>query len=148
MSWWDTNNDDDVIGDQPADLVRHSLQQVAAAQKPALDDLLSAVGAVVKSAEGKEMLEKVPPKLHGISAVLKSGETVSAKPEGEGTPDLVRSLTENLRAIRDVYKERWERNPRLSEWLAVLAFVLRYRPEDFLADGKDRAPGNLTVAAG
>lgn len=147
MSWWDTDNDDDVIGDQPADLVRHSLQQVASAQKPALDDLLRAIGAVAKSAEGKEMLEKVPPKLQGVSAVLKSGEKVSAKPE-EDKGTLVRSLTENLRATRDVYKERWERNPRLSEWLSVLSFVLRYRPEDFLEDGKDRPPANFTVDAG
>ncbi len=93
------------------------------------------------------MLEKVPPKLQGVSAVLKSGEKVSAKPE-EDKGTLVRSLTENLRATRDVYKERWERNPRLSEWLSVLSFVLRYRPEDFLEDGKVRPPANFTVDAG
>ncbi len=150
MSWWDTDDGDDVIGDEPADLIRHSLQQIAERQKPKLEDLLRAIGTVAKSDARKKMLENIPANLRGITATLKSGETISAQTSADDatTRDIVATLTENLRAIRKIYQERWERNPRLSEWLSLFAFVLRYRPEDFLEDGTVRAPANLTADVG
>src|SRR6266550_4264100 len=150
MSWWDTDDGDDVIGDEPADLIRHSLQQIAERQKPKLEDLLRAIGTVAKSDARKKMLENIPANLRGITATLKSGETISAQTSADDatTRDIVATLTENLRAIRKIYQERWERNPRLSEWLSLFSFVLRYRPEDFLEDGTVRAPANLTVDVG
>src|SRR5215510_6449241 len=131
MSWWDTGEDDDVIGDEPADLIRHSLQEIAAGRKPKLEELLGAIGVVTNGIVGKEMLENVPANLRGITAKLKSDETVSVRlyTGDEVNKDLLAVLTDNLRAIQRVYQERWERNPRLSEWLSAFAFVLRYRPE-------------------
>jgi hypothetical protein len=150
MSWWDTDEGDDVIGDEPADLIRHSLQQIAVGKKSKLEDLLRAIGIVAKSDAGKKMLENLPANLRDITATLKSGETLSAQPAEEDATakDLVTALTDNLRAIQKVYQERWERNPRLSEWLSVFAFVLRYRPEDFLEDGTVHPPANLKADVG
>ena len=146
MSWWDTDEGDDVIGDQPADLVRHSLQEIAAGQKPGLEDLLRAISTVTKSDSGRKLLENVPAKHADVVAKLKSGETVSASPADEPDKHLVASLQENLKEIKKVYQERWERNPRLTEWLSTFAFVLRYRPEDFLEDGATRPPADLRTS--
>ena len=155
MSWWDTGNKDDVIGDQPADLVRHALQEIVqtrsqqGADKPSLAGLLRAIGAVALSASGT-LLEEVPANLREIVAELKSGQTVSSgllrgSAEQE---DIVWILTKNLREIEAVYRERWERNPRLTEWLDTLSFVLRYRPEEFLQDGVKNPPSQLSAITG
>lgn len=154
MSWWDTGNKDDVIGDQPADLVRHALKEIAKTRaqqsqdKPKVTDLLQAIGTVALSS-GK-LLEKTPSDLKEIVAELESGQTISSGPlRGAGeTNDIVRSLTENLGQIAAVYRERWERNPRFSEWLDVLSFVLRVRPEEYLHDGTEHTPSQLTATAG
>ncbi len=154
MSWWDTDNGDDVIGDQAADLIRHSLQQAAtekvkrAHEKPSLSDILRAVGGVAAT-DNKRHLNDVPADLIEIIAVLDSGGTISSGPLGDSTPDdLVSVFRENLAAIHNVYQERWERKPRMTEWLSALEFVLRYRPEEFLSDGVEHSPSRLEVKAG
>jgi hypothetical protein len=155
MSWWDTGNKDDVIGDQPADLVRHVLQEIVETRaqrsepKPKLADLLRAIGIVATTADGK-MFEDVPGTLREIVAELKSGQTVSSGllPAVHETNDLVSILTRNLNEIAKIYQERWERNLRLSEWLETFSFVLRYRPEEFLDDGVAHPPSELKAVTG
>ncbi|HZI62389.1 MAG TPA: hypothetical protein VFD62_16860 [Pyrinomonadaceae bacterium] len=154
MSWWDTGNKDDVIGDQPADLVRHALKEIAetraqqAKDKPRLADVVQAIGTVALSSGG-ELLDQVPSDLREIVAELESGQTISSghlRGTSE-TNDIVRVLTDNLGQIVAVYHERWERNPRFSEWLDTLSFVLRSRPERFLHDGLEHPPSQLTALA-
>src|SRR5262245_65902140 len=156
MSWWDIGNKDDVIGDQPADLVRHALQEIVqktrsqqGAHKPSLADLLRAIGAVALSASGT-LLEEVPANLREIVAELKSGQTVSSGVlhGSDEQEDIGRILTKNLREVVAVYSERWERKPRLPEWLETLSFVLRYRPEEFLQDGVGKPPSQLLAITG
>jgi hypothetical protein len=151
MSWWDTGKGDDVIGDQPADIVRHSLKELAdsrtqkSLEKPALIDLLQAIGVVVKGA-GRAELEDTSAEVKEIVAALKSGQTLSAgriSDAGDSQTDVVRAMTRQLREIGSVYQERWERKPRLSEWLETLSFVLRVKPEDFVHDGLDHAPSTI-----
>ena len=150
MSWWDTGNGDDVIGDQPADVVRHGFQEIVERRarrseaKPELADVLRAIGAVAVSSRGR-MLEGVPQNLREIVAELKSGPRISsgALPAVPESDDLVSVLTRNVSDVAKVYGERWERNPRLSEWLDTLSFVLRYRPEEYLEDGVEHPPAQL-----
>lgn len=150
MSWWETGNGDDVIGDQPADLVRHGLRKIAetrtnqAQEKPRLAELLQAIGTVATGAGGKT-LEAVPPNLREIVAELKSAQTLSSGliRDSPQTRDLVSILSDSLGEIAAVYQERWERNPRFSEWLQSIIFVLRYRPEDFVSDGVQHPPAQL-----
>ena len=150
MSWWDTGENDDVIGDQPADLMRHSLQDIAARRKPKLEELLRAIAAVASSEAGKKMLEKVSGDTVHVTAKLKSEETISVRAPSADQVDgnLVAALTDNLRGLQKQYQEYIERNPRLSEWLSVFAFVLRYKPEEFLEDGAARPVADLKPAAG
>lgn len=155
MSWWDTGNNDDVIGDRPADLVRHGLQEIVdlrtqqSRQKPMLAELLQAIGVVAIDA-GRNLLEHANPNLREIVAELESGQTISSGllRAGQEVNDLVPVLRENLRAIAEVYQERWERNPRLSEWLEAISFVIRARPEKFLHDGAAHPPGQLKAIPG
>jgi len=152
MSWWDTGNNDDVIGDEPADLVRHALKEIADTRaqqtqdKPRLADFVQAVGLVALDS-GDKLLEQRPSDLKEIVAELKSGQTISSGQlhAAVQTNDIVRVLTENLREIAAVYRERWERKPRFSEWLETLSFVLRYRTEDFLHDGVEHPLSQLTA---
>jgi len=149
MSWWDTGEGDDVIGDQPADQVREALQQIVDARakrsqdKPVLADLLRAI-AIATSSAGT-VLADPPADVQQIVAQLKSGQTVSSgsSPDGRETRDLVEPLAVCLRALGTIYQDRWERKPRLSEWLRSLEFVLKYRPEDFLRDGAAHPPQRI-----
>ncbi|MCA1577391.1 MAG: hypothetical protein LC794_08520 [Acidobacteria bacterium] len=149
MSWWDSGENDDVIGDQPADLVRHSLQDIASRRKPKLEELLRAIAAVAKSEAGQKMLENVPADTVHVTAKLKSDETFSVRAPSDDPADdnLVAALTDNLSSLQKQYQEYIERNPRLSEWLSVFAFVLRYKPEEFLEDGAARPVADLKASA-
>ena len=119
MSWWDTGNKDDVIGDQPADLVQHALKEIVETRaqqtqvKPRVADLVQAVGTVALSS-GRELLEQTPSDLREIVAELESGQTISSGllSGTSETNDIVRVLTENLGQIAAVYRERWERKMR------------------------------------
>jgi hypothetical protein len=146
MSWWDTGEGDDVIGDQAADQVREALQQIVDARakrsqdKPVLADLLWAIAIATGSAG--TVLADPPAGVLPLVAQLKSGQTVSSgsPPDERETRDLVGPLAACLRALGTIYQDRWDRKPRLSEWLRALEFVLKYRPEDFLRDGADHRP--------
>jgi ABC-type transporter Mla subunit MlaD len=141
MSWWNTGEGDDVIGDQLADQVRNTLQHIAEArtrrsqEKPTLADLLNAIAVVGRTAS--KMFADSPSNLQQIVAQLKSGDTIASTASSDEavSSDLSEPLIYNLRQIDQIYEERWERKPRFAEWLRGLEFVLRYRPEDFLRDG-------------
>lgn len=143
MSWWDTGNGDDVIGDQPADVVRQTLAELsgdAADSKPTLKDLLSALAAVTGGSAAAELVEDPGP--HEIAATTKSGEIVPGSRAG-APRRLIEPLSEGVRHIRDQYQERWERKPRVSELLDAFAFVLRFQPEDYVSDGREHPPASI-----
>jgi hypothetical protein len=149
MGWWDTGENDDVIGDKPADFMRHSLQDIASRRKPKLEELLRAIAAVAKNQAGQKMLENVPATVQ-VTAKLESDEKVSVSAPSADKPDdeLLAAVTDNLSGIQKLYQEYIERNPRLSEWLSVFAFVLRVKPEEFLDDGAARPVADLKPTAG
>jgi hypothetical protein len=126
MSWWDTGNDDDVIGDQPADIVGSTLSSIARDRdadgrgRPSIADLLEAVRTAAPAAVGDEPIPKI-----------------AADPPlpGEGRPDdeLVETLRRALADVRTVYEERWNRPARFSELLETVAFVLRPDPAKYVS---------------
>jgi hypothetical protein len=154
MSWWDTGNGDDVIGDQPGDILRHSLLAIATADskheqpKPTLQELLRAVAVVVNEAPESQLAKHS--EVGEIVARLKNGATLSSgRLDAQGTlpAALVGPLKAGLRQIADVYQERWQRPPRLPEWLQALTFVLGYRPEEYVRDGVEHAPESVEVVS-
>jgi hypothetical protein len=152
MSWWDTGEAGDVIGDQPADIVGRVLRRIAdersqqARPKPTLSELLRAVGTVAVEARGKR-LTGVPENLQEISAELKARGTVSSGPlrDDEKTRDLTAELRTAVDEIAEIYKSRWERNPKFSEWLEISTFVLGAQPERYIEDGKSKVLKKLTA---
>jgi hypothetical protein len=155
MSWWDTGHNDDVTGDQPADFTRQALKRLVASRsersekRPALADVLQAI-ALVALRTGNDALADSPTHMPQITAKLESGESISSKLSHTDNTDntlgdIVEALNDSLQEIVRVYHERWERKPRLSEWLYAFEFVLGYRPEDYLIDGTSHAPVKLTA---
>ncbi len=138
MSWWDTGNGDDVIGDRPADLLTAALPELPA---PSLAELLEAVSQVLRE--------------HGENLVAdpddaRDAVVVTDPPVIEDNPRPPReAVTERLlgafRDIAAVYDDRWERRPRVSELLALLAFVLRPRPRPWLSEGGDALVRDVVV---
>ena len=150
MSWWDTGNGDDVIGDQSGDLARHGLLAIVDANarhgrpKPLLQDLLRAIAAVAIQAPPSQLTR--PARLGEIVASLETGDVLSSGPvhdEADVAQELTSPLKANLRQLADVYQQRWKRPPRLSEWLESLAFVLRSQPEKYLLDGVEHSPESI-----
>jgi hypothetical protein len=150
MSWWNTGKDDDVIGDQPADLARETLlriveeREMRGREKPTLVELLRGIG-LLAIADASQDFEELPLPPRQIIAELRSGEKISSGPldDRADTGDLGRPLCTLLGEMGKVYRERWGRKPRFAEWLESFAFVLRYCPEDFLQDGVDHPPVNI-----
>lgn len=153
MSWWDTGEENDVIGDEPADAIRHALLRIVEEKtrqrrpKPKLSELLRAIGAVALRAS-KEELSMAGSAPKTIVAELKSGgvESSGAFTDAAEDRELEASLAENLTAIAAIYRSRWGKPPKLSEWLESFAFVLRYRPEEYLEDGGQSAPLRILAA--
>lgn len=153
MSWWDTGQQDDVIGDRPADLIGGALKDIARTSadkqlpKPTLESLLRALGLALTTGTGEYL--DAHPDLQEIVAEDALGVRVSSGPlRAEPlVPDLTERLRKALHLNAAAYMERWERKPRLTELLATLEFVLGYRPEDFLVDGAEHVVKKLEAVA-
>jgi hypothetical protein len=139
MSWWDTGYADDVIGDEPADLVRAALREYAALadqsarRRPTVGVLLAAM-AMALGSRPAELLSS--PTDRTVDALVATTDSGVLRPAERGTvdPALVERLRAAYREIAAVYEDRWERKPRLSELLESAAFVLGHAPERFLAE--------------
>jgi hypothetical protein len=125
MAWWNLpGRQDDVIGDRPADLVADALGRASALREntaqsgPTLPELLGALGRAIARAASE--LEDPPTAGARVVAFTSTGE-VEPSPAAQ---ELVESLAEGIRAVALEYRERFERNPRLIELLALFAFVL------------------------
>lgn len=140
MGWWRIGNDDDVIGDGPADIAQAALEQIArprrakAQQKPALDQLLTALASAINRRSGN-LLED------GGAACIRRLEArcdpesiyVSADDLSHADPTLVKVLDRALDTVSHEYKDVLQRKPRLSELLHVFRFVLGPEPVRYLA---------------
>jgi hypothetical protein len=126
MSWWNLpGRQDDVIGDRPADIIADALGRVAVLREnttqpaPALPELMGALGRAIEQTASE--LEDPATAGGRVVAFTSTGE-IEPSPGGD---DLVAPLADGIRKVAAAYRERFERNPRLVELLAVFAFVLR-----------------------
>ena|SRR6185295_15378991 len=138
MSWWDVGGgSDDVIGDQPADLMADALDTIATERaesnraKPTLQESLDGFAAALrKLSDAREEGEQVA-NLQ-LKAELDNGSTVSAGQQAD--EQIVATFANAITEIRARYEERWERQPRLRELLETLAFILRAHAQEYLSD--------------
>src|SRR5689334_8453368 len=123
MSWWPTKVNDDVIGDQTADLLADVLRQfVKTAGKPTWAELLSALVTVIRQEAGRD-LESYSGSIDNVEALDDSGNTVVSSEGSDENANLDEALRAALSKISAAYQKRWERRMRVSELLSTFEFV-------------------------
>jgi len=135
MSWWEIG--EDVIGDTPADFLRRTLGEIARSReersgtKPRLQEILDAFAAALLGMnDGRRYT------FDRLVAMNRSGPSVVAS--GDGADDqLVSVLRQAFDEIENEYLQRFERKPRLSEFLYTLLFVIGHEPERFFSHAQD-----------
>lgn len=131
MSWWDIG--EDVIGDTPADIMSRTLGDIARAReqrsraKPTLQEILDGFAAALRGIDDGRRYT-----FGELVALRRSGPAVAAN--GDGANDqLVSALRRASDEIETEYQQRFERKPRLSEFLHTLSFVIGHEPERFFS---------------
>jgi hypothetical protein len=134
MSWWDIG--DDVIGDAPADIMTHALSEYVCVRekqsqaKPTLQEMLDSFAAALRKIEGGKRYE-----FRKLVARQESAPTTATA--GKSTNhELVSVLGQAFEKIDAEYQQRFGREPRLSELLQTLSFILGYEPERFLSNAE------------
>lgn len=128
MAWWTIGIDDDEIGDQPANLVEIALDDFANAKHPEGGELPTPerfLTALVGS------LQRHRYDVVGIEAHTSDGQSLIYGSRGDRVLDTL--ADELVSKLTTCYREYLDRNPRATEVCSVIAFVLRYRPDRFLA---------------
>lgn len=134
MSWW--NIGEDVIGDRPADIFAGALgkgsqaREQGSGSKPTLRETLDAFAAALREADER----RYP--FNELAAIPRFGQPVAANGEG-ADGDLTSVLRRAVEEVEDEYRERFEREPRLSELLHTLSFVVGYKPERFFSGARE-----------
>lgn len=139
MGWWRIGNDD-VIGDGPADTAQAALEQIAklrrakAQQKPALDQLLTALASAINRRRGTLLEDGGAVRIRRLEARCDPESIyVSADDLSHVDRTLVKVLDPALDTLTQEYKDVLQRKPRLSELLHIFRFVLGPEPARYLA---------------
>lgn len=136
MSWWTIGIQDDEIGDQPANLVEIALDDFATARRA--DGVPLPTPKAFLDAFARSLLR------HGVAAEFDGIEERAAgkapvfHPGSDNADDpQLASLTDALVGkLKDCYRQHRDRDARAAELCAVVAFVLRHKPDRFLSRAK------------
>ena len=137
MGWWATGHGDDVLGDEPLDVLvgMFRFYTTMTNEKPSLQEVLDALAQILRT-DGDEILSD-PASLEGrtLAAGLVDGPPLLSAPEAPADK-LLLGMASSLPRIARAYEDAgYGRKPRLSELLAVFTAVLHHEPERFLRDG-------------
>jgi hypothetical protein len=128
MAWWSVGITDDEIGDQPANLVEVTLDEFATAQH-ACGGELPTPEVFLNGLAGS--LRRHGYNVFGIEGLTTDGgATLYA---GRDDTEIDTLTDELVGGLMRCYREYRDRDARASEICSVIAFVLRYAPERFLA---------------
>jgi hypothetical protein len=146
MSWWNTEHDDDLVGDEAADRTAKALDRIAAERQkkgspqPTLQQMLDGIAEALTRAQ--------PGTKARVIAELEDGKQVIGESGHAAAPqDVSDALAEAFDDIAGFYKAYLEREPRPSELAACVDFVLSAEPESYLADGKGLSIRSITAEA-
>lgn len=134
MGWWHTGeNEDELIGDEPADAVTSMLAKLTSMRKaktqppPTLQQLLDCLAAALKSTESPRLHD-----FHGLKARLSDGDELESKANNSEDHHMIDAIKDGIIEIDEIYREAFERSPTLREIVDNFAFVLGYKPTRFL----------------
>jgi hypothetical protein len=145
MAWWTIGIHDDEMGDQPANLVEIALDEFAAARLangkplPTPKEFLDAFARSLARQGDPGGIEELT---EGRAPILHPGSGSDADPE---LGSLLEALVDKL---KQCYRKYRDREARPAELCAVIAFVLRHRPDRFLSEAENWALRDLAPAPG
>ena len=137
MGWWATGNNDDIIGDGPADIMTDALIDVVSryGRSPVLtlQELLDVLVAALRhNPESIVSDADNVTKIQVIAEVEKEPGRLSSSASPAPDEDLLRLFYNAFEKIADEYQESgFNRKPRISELMATVNFVLGYRAESY-----------------
>lgn len=133
MGWWRTGNNDDIVGDVPADGITTGLRELAESleakgkQKPSWQELLAAIDLAVRGREA-EMLDGDP----------KEAESQAGDARRYGENDIPPEVLETVRSLVEdtarAYEQHVGRKPRITEIIESFKFVCGDDTEQYLRD--------------
>ena len=140
MSWWETGNENDVIGDVPVDIIEEILKKQAEQRsradrpKPTLQELLDSFMWVLKKNPDLFELQTGGKQVQRICATLANTPCEIISNDGT-SPDeeFVVALASAFEQVGAKYVDRWSRRPRISELTECLVFILGYKPDMYLS---------------
>ncbi|QNH14599.1 hypothetical protein [Xanthomonas sp. SI] len=132
MSWWD--DEDDILGDEPADRIKASLRTLLArrrdAGQPALsaDELLEAFAAALQAA-------RLRPAFTGLALLVGDAPPREYRGSSQAGPaDARAAFAEAFPAIVEAYRKRFDRAPRPVEMVKTLDFLAGADPHTYFPD--------------
>lgn len=139
MGWWATGNNDDIIGDGPADIMTDALIDIVArygkGRSPVLtlQELLDVLVAALRhNPESIVADADNVTQIRVIAEVEKESGRLSSSASPAPDKDLPRLFYNAFEKIADEYQESgFNRKPRISELMATVDFVLGYRAESY-----------------
>jgi hypothetical protein len=132
MSWWDTGEGDNVIGDAPADLMGDALSEISYAREkrsqpnPNIQQLIDGFAHALKTYGSGDK---------GLTLKRSGGDDITARAE-DSDEEIAKAFQTGFQQIARKYKERWDRDPRVQELAELLTFVLGYQPERYMSDAQ------------
>lgn len=141
MGWWETEENDNFIGDTPTDTIASTLTYIAETReeqdkgKPTLQELLNSILATLQTnpegfiAEGKTICIR-----RLIALVIPELESVTSSEANKADSQVANALCDAFEEVAVEYEDsELERKPKLTELLTSMAFVLGYQPEEYLS---------------
>ena len=134
MSWWD--DEDDILGDEPADRIKGvwrvllARRRDAAQPAPSVDMVLESFAAALRDAP-------LQPAFVGFTLIVGDDAPREYRGDPAGTvvePALRALFSEALLPIVEAYRKRFDREPRPSEMVKTLEFLLAADPHAYLPD--------------
>ncbi|ACK72524.1 hypothetical protein PCC7424_4153 [Gloeothece citriformis PCC 7424] len=152
MGWWQTGQNDDIIGDSPADTLAETFQMIVSnyqqqhKPKPTLEEVLDAIASILREQavnlveDGENLsFKRLLVELESNSVQISGGE--------KDSPDeqLIQALSNAFLTIAEQYEDAVNRKPRVTELLACVRFILGYQPEEYLLIDEGNAVKKISL---
>lgn len=148
MGWW-RNDAGDQLGDEPADIVQHGLEQLAApgSSRPTLSQLLLHLQEIVRLKTNDLCAPGEDRPFHELVADVETteDEVITVRPNDEIDPAMRAELDRMCESISETY-DVLERRPTRRELLRTFDFVLGYAPDRYLKIASDVSVREIRVA--